>query len=76
MKANTPAEIAIIPIIEMDAETSAMLAYAGSPDGRARIETARRELRDGKGIIVTPAYFDDLNRHITKRVKRRNSIDV
>jgi hypothetical protein len=74
MKAQT--EIEIVPIVPMDAETSAMLSYAGSPQGRARIEKARQELRDGKGIIVTPAYFDDLNRRIAKRVAEKHSIDV
>jgi hypothetical protein len=73
-KART--EIEIVPIVPMDAETSAMLSYAGSPQGRARIEKARQELRDGKGIIVTPAYFEDLNRRIAKRVAERHFIDV
>jgi hypothetical protein len=74
MKAHP--EIEIVPIVPMDAETSAMLSYAGSPQGRARIEKARQELRDGKGIVVTPAYYDDLNRRIAKRVAERHSIDV
>jgi hypothetical protein len=68
--------IEIVPIRPIDTETSAMLSYAGSPQGRARIEKARQELRDGKGIIVTLEYFDDLNRRIAKRVAGKNSIDV
>jgi hypothetical protein len=68
--------IEIVPILPMDAETSAMLSYAGSSQGRARIEKARQELRDGKRIIVTPEYFDDLNHRIAKRVAGKNSIDV
>ena len=34
----------------------AMLAYADSPEGRMKIENARREFRDGEGIEVTPNY--------------------
>ena len=74
MKANS--EIEIVPIVPMDAETSAMLGYAGSPQGRARIEKARQEIRDGKGIVVTPTYVDDLNRRIAKRVAKKHSINV
>jgi hypothetical protein len=76
MTIKARAEIEIVPIVSMDAENSAMLSYAGSPQGRARIEKARQELRHGKGIVVTPAYFDDLNRRIAKRVAKKNSIDV
>jgi hypothetical protein len=76
MTTKAHAEIEIVPIVPMDAETSAMLSYAGSPQGRARIEKARQEIRDGKGIVVTPAYFDDLNRRIAKRVAEKHSIDV
>ncbi len=41
---------------------------AASPEGRAKIERARQELREGKGIAVTDAYFDKLNRRIADRV--------
>ena len=44
-----------------------MLDYAASPEGRAKIENARQEIRDGKSILVTPAYFEDLNRRIANR---------
>jgi hypothetical protein len=44
----------------IDDDTRAMLASAASPEGRARIEQARRELQEGKGIIVTPGYFDEM----------------
>jgi hypothetical protein len=56
--------IAIIPVNE---ETRAMLAYAETPTGRAKIEKARREIRDGKGVVVTSGYADDLNRRISAR---------
>jgi len=45
-----------------------MLNYAASPEGRAKIKRARQELREGKGIAVTDAYFDKLNRRIADRV--------
>ncbi len=45
-----------------------MLDYASSPEGRAKIEKGRQEIRDGKGITVTTDYFEDLNRRISERV--------
>jgi hypothetical protein len=56
MKAQTQTEF--LPIIPIDDDTRAMLAYAASPKGRVPIEHARRELQEGKGIIVTPGHFD------------------
>ena len=47
-----------------------MLDYASSPDGRAKIEKGRQEIRDGKGIIVTAGYFEDLNQRISERTTR------
>jgi hypothetical protein len=53
-----------------------MVAYAASPKGRAHIEQARRELQEGKGIIVTPGYFDEMKRRIAKRRNGARSIDA
>jgi hypothetical protein len=54
MKAQTQTEFEFLPIIPIDDDTHAMLAYAASPEKRARIEQARRELHEGRGVIVTP----------------------
>ena len=74
MKAQTQTEF--LPIIPIDDDTRAILAYAASPEGRMRIEHARRELQEGKGIIVTPGYFDEMKRRIAKRRKGTRSIDA
>ena len=74
MKAQTQTEF--LPIIPIDDDTRAMLAYAASPEGRTHIERARRELQEGKGIIVTPGYFDEMKRRIAKRRKGARSIDA
>ena len=76
MKARSNTEIEFIPVIPVDDNTRAMLAYAESPAGRARIEKARQEFRDGKGILVTPQHFSDLNRRISECVGRGRSIDA
>ena len=69
MKSQVDTDIRVLPVVPMDSDTRAMLAYAESPEGRARIEHARRELSGGEGIVVSPAYFDDLNRRISNRKK-------
>ena len=74
MKAQTQTEF--LPIIPIDDDTRAMLAYAASPEGRSHIERARRELQEGKGIIVTPGYFDEMKRRIDNRRKGAHSIDA
>jgi len=56
--------------------TMAMLAYAQSPIGRAKITKARQQLRDGKEITITPAYFEHLNGRISKRARGEPSIDA
>lgn len=76
MKAQTQTDIEFFPIIPIDDDTHAMLAYAASPEGRARIEQARRELQEGKGIIVTPGYFDEMKRRVAHRRKGARSIDA
>jgi hypothetical protein len=58
------------PIIPIDDETRAMLDYASSPEGRARIEKGRQEIREGKGIVGSASYFAELNRRISERVAR------
>lgn len=67
---STQPRLTLPPIVPVNDETRAMLDYAASPEGRAKIETARREIRDGKGIPATPDYFEDLNRRISDRVAR------
>ena len=76
MKARSHSEVEFIPVIPVDDGTRAMLAYADSPAGRTRIEKARQELRDGKGIAITPQHFSDLNRRISERVSKGRSIDA
>jgi hypothetical protein len=58
------------PIIPIDDETRAMLDYASSPEGRAKIEKGRQEIREGKGIIGSASYFAELNRRISERPAR------
>ena len=60
-------------IVPVDDETRAMLAYADSPDGRAKIEKARQEIRDGKGIEVTPQMFKELDERVSKRVAQAHA---
>ena len=69
MKTNDKSA-ALTPIVPLDDETRAMLDYASRPEGRAKIDKARRDIRDGKGIVVTSGYFDDLNQRISERVAR------
>jgi hypothetical protein len=60
-------------IVPVDDETRAMLAYANSPEGRAKIEIARQEFRDGKGIEVTPKLFEELDGRVAKRVAQAHA---
>ncbi len=72
----TQTDIEFLPIIPIDDDTRAMLAYAASPEGRARIKQARQELEDGKGIIVTPGYFDEMKRRVAQRRNEARAIDA
>lgn len=47
-------------VVPVDDATRAVLNYAASPEGRARIDKARQEIRDGKGITVGPGYFNEM----------------
>lgn len=76
MKVQTQTDIEFLPIIPIDDDTRAMLAYAASPEGRARIEQARRELQEGKGIVVKPGYFDEMKRRVAQRRTGARSIDA
>jgi hypothetical protein len=76
MNALTQTNIEFLPVVPIDDDTSAMLAYVASPEGRARIEQARRELQEGKGIVVTPGYFDEMKRRVAERRKGARSIDA
>ena len=76
MRAQTQTDFEFLPVIPIDDGTRAMLAYAASPEGRARIDQARRELQEGKGIIVTPGYFDEMKRRVADRRKGGRSIDA
>jgi hypothetical protein len=62
--------ISLPPIIPIDDETRAMLDYASGPEGRARIEKGRQEIREGKGIVGSSGYFAELNRRISERAAR------
>ena len=54
----------------IDDDTPAVLDYASTREGCAKIEKGRQEIRDGKGIIVTAGYFEDLNQRISERTTR------
>jgi hypothetical protein len=73
MKTEPKPEPDLVSVVPVNDETRAMLAYADSPEGRAEIENARQEIRDGKGIVVTHRHRDDLNRRISERVAKRRS---
>jgi hypothetical protein len=60
----------LAPIVPLNDETRAMLDYASSPEGRAKIEKGRQEIRGGKGIVGSASYFAELNRRISERVAR------
>ena len=55
-------------VVPVNDETRAILDYAASPEGQAKIEQARQELRDGRGITVTDSYFEDLNQRVDERM--------
>jgi hypothetical protein len=71
MKTRAKSQADLPSIVPMNEETRAMLAYAESAGGRAKIDKARQEIRDGKGMVITPAYSADLNRRISARVAKR-----
>ena len=60
-------------IVPVDDETRAMLDYANSPEGRAKIENARQEIKDGKSGEMNAAFFEKLDRDVTERVARRRA---
>ena len=60
-------------IVPVDDETRAMLDYANSPEGRAKIEKARQEIKDGKYGEMNAAFFKELDRDVTARVARRRA---
>ena len=62
--------ISLPPIIPIDDETRAMLDYASSPEGRAKIENGRQEIHEGKGIVGSASYFTELNQRISERAAR------
>ena len=70
MKTGTGSQITIVPVVPMDDDTHGMLAYVESPEGRARIEQARKEIDRGEGIVVCPAY------RIDKRSELRAALDI
>ena len=76
MNTQTQTDFEFLPVVPIDDDTRAMLAYAASPEGRTYIEQARRELQEGKGIIVTPGYFDEMKRRVAERRKGARSIDA
>ncbi len=76
MKVQTRADFEFLPIVPIDDDTRAMLAYAASSEGRSHIEQARQELQEGKGIVITPGYFDKMKRRVANRRKGARSIDA
>ena len=76
MNAQIQTDFEFLPVVPIDDDTRAMLTYAASPEGRAHIEQARRELQEGKGIIVTSGYFDEMKRRVANRRKGARSIDA
>ena len=61
------------PIIPVNDEVRSMLDYASSASGHAKIEIGRQEIRGGKGIPITPRYFENLSRRISERVTRNRA---
>jgi hypothetical protein len=51
----------------IDDEHAEAIAYARSPEGREKIETAQTEIDAGFGILADEAYFENLR-------ERRNKI--
>ena len=47
-------------IMPVDDEHAAMMTYARSPEGRAKIERAQAEIDEGLGILAGDAYFEKL----------------
>ena len=76
MKTQNQTDFEFLPVVPIDDDTRAMLAYAASMDGRAHIEQARQELQEGKGIIITPGYFVEMRRRVANRRKGARSIDA
>lgn len=61
-------------VIPVDEETRALLNYAASPEGRAKIDTARQEIRDGKFVTVTPGYFEAMKRRTHEIARKRANL--
>ena len=57
MKAQTQTDFEFLPVVPIDDDTRAMLAYAASPEGHSHIERACRELQEGKGISSHPIIW-------------------
>ena len=57
-------------IVPIDDDTHAMLDYAESTAAQSKLEQARQELREGKGIEPTAEYFADPNQRISERVQK------
>ena len=51
----------------VDDEHAAMMDYARSPEGRAKIERAQAEIDEGRGILADDAYFGKLNERRAQR---------
>ena len=47
-------------VVPVDDEHAAMMAYARSPEGRAKIARAQAEIDKGAGIVADDAYFEKL----------------
>ena len=58
---TTTAKTLVRPVV-IDDDNAAMMAYARSPEGEAKIAEARAEIAAGKGIEVDARYFEELKR--------------
>ena len=54
-------------IMPVDDEHAAMMAYARSPEGRAKIERAQAEIDEGLGILADDSYFAKLKERRAQR---------
>ena len=53
--------------MSVDDEYADMMAYARSPEGRAKIARVRAEIDEGLGILADDAYFEKLKERRAQR---------
>jgi hypothetical protein len=57
MKVQTRADFEFLPIVPIDDDTRAMLAYAASPEGHSHIEQARQNCKKAR---ASSSHLDTL----------------